>query len=151
MSESPDPKQTDETKIITPSGTIKIEQPHHRRNGALQKVSVMIDPAEEVAAGFVSFLRENAIIALAVGFAIGSQAQSVIKQLIASFIDPASQLLFGRALSKNTFTWHLNGRAADFGWGAMFYALLNFIFVLGAIYFIIKLLNLDELDKPKKK
>lgn len=100
--------------------------------------------------GFISFLRENAVVGLAVGFVIGAQVQSVVKQLIASFVDPLFTLLFGKALSQRTATFHFNGHAADFAWGSFAYALIDFLFVLLAVYLIIKILKLDKLDKPKK-
>ena len=150
MSESQTAKKTEETKVTTTSGTIKIEQPRSRKGQALQKVSVIIGP-DEVIGGFAKFIREHAVVGVAVGFAIGSQAQVVIKQLITSLIDPASQLLFGTALSKRTFTLQLHGRHADFGWGGLFSTVLNFLFVLAAIYIIIKLFNLDKLEETNKK
>ena len=148
--ESKTKPKIDETKVTTDAGTIKIEQPRSRQGKALQKVSVIIGP-DEVIGGFAKFIREHAVVGVAVGFAIGSQAQVVIKQLITGFLDPASQLLFGTALSQRTFTWHFNGRHADFGWGGLFSTVLNFIFVLAAIYVIIKLFNLDKLEESKKK
>lgn len=101
--------------------------------------------------GFVDFLREHAVVGLAIGFVIGTQVQTVVKQLVASFIDPLFQLLFGKALSQRTFTLHWHTRAANFGWGAFVYGLLDFVFVLAAIYAIVALLKLDRLDQPKKK
>ena len=142
--------KTEETKVTTSAATINNEQPRSRKGTALQKVSVIIGP-DEVIGGFTKFIREHAVVGVAVGFAIGSQAQVVIKQLITGFLDPASQLLFGTALSQRTFTWHFNGRHANFGWGGLFSTVLNFIFVLAAIYIIIKLFNLDKLEEPKKK
>lgn len=100
--------------------------------------------------GFVSFIRENAVVGLAVGFVIGAQVQSVVKQLIASFVDPLFQLLFGQALSQRTAVFHLNGHTADFAWGSFAYVLIDFLFVLLAVYLIIKILKLDKLDKQKK-
>lgn len=97
----------------------------------------------------MNFLRENAIVGLAVGFVAGSQAQALVKTLISSFLDLAFKLLFGKELSKRTFTLHLFNNWADFGWGAFVYALLNVLFVLAAIYAIIKLFKLDRLNKPK--
>jgi large-conductance mechanosensitive channel len=111
-------------------------------NHNLEKVS-------RSASGFVKFLRENAIVGLAIGFVVGAQVQTVVKQLITSFIDPLSQLLFGKALSDRTFTMHFNGHTAAFGWGTFANVLINFIFVLVVIYIIIKLLKLDKLDKLK--
>ena len=100
--------------------------------------------------GFTDFLRQNAIVGLAVGFVVGTQVQGVVKQLIASFIDPLTALLFGGVeLSSRTFTLHLGHQYAKFGWGALVYILIDFLFVLAVIYGIIKLFQLDKLDKPK--
>jgi len=134
------------TKPQTQTETVKVQVPKGARR---PNVSVVIGP-DQVIGGFAKFIREHAVIGVAVGFAIGSQAQVVIKQLIVSVIDPASQLLFGTALSKRTFTLQMNGRSADFGWGGLLTTLLNFIIVLAAIYVIIKLFNLDKLEEPKK-
>lgn len=100
--------------------------------------------------GFIGFLRENAVVGLAVAFVIGAQVQVVVKQLIASFIDPLSQLLFGQALSQRAVALHYHGRTADFSWGSFVYVLIDFLFILLVIYLIIKILKLDKLDKPKK-
>jgi large-conductance mechanosensitive channel len=101
--------------------------------------------------GFVDFLREHAIVGLAVGFVLATQIQAVVKQLIASFIDPLFQLLLAgnKTLSQRTFTLHFNGHSAQFGWGAVVYALIDFIFVAVTIYAIIRIFNLDKLDKKK--
>lgn len=101
--------------------------------------------------GFVDFLREHAIVGLAVGFVLGTQVQTVVKQLISSFIDPLFKLILpgDKTLSARTFTLHFDGRHANFGWGAVVYALIDFIFVAVAIYAIIKMFKLDKLDKKK--
>lgn len=105
--------------------------------------------ATRPASGFVEFLRERAVVGLAVGFVLGTQIQTVVKQLISSFINPAFQLLFSgnKALSDRTFTLHFNNRHANFGWGALAYAIIDFLFVAFSIYFVIKFFRLDKLDK----
>lgn len=122
---------------------IKLNQSDH-------KVKKIIESDSNPANGFVGFLRENAVVGLAVGLVIGTQVQSVVKQLIASFIDPLFQLVFGQALSQRTVSTHFNGRTANFTWGEFVYVLIDFVFVLSAVYLIIKVLKLDKLDKPKK-
>ncbi len=99
--------------------------------------------------GFVNFLREHAIVGLAVGFVLGTQVQTVVKAFISGFIDPLFLLAFpgNKSLSQRTFTLSFDGRHADFGWGAMAYALLDFLVVAGAIYLVIRLFQLDKLDK----
>lgn len=114
-------------------------------------ITVLLDTDDLVkgqVGGFIDFLRDNAVIALAIGFVAGSQAQALVKQLIASFIDPAFQLFFGKLLSSRTVTLHFHSHTAPFAWGAFVYALLNVLFVLVTIYVIIKLFKLDRLVKP---
>jgi large-conductance mechanosensitive channel len=121
--------------------------------GRKPNVRVLLDTNDlvrEEVSGFVDFVREHAIVGLAVGFVIGQQAQGIIKQLISSFIDPAFQLFFGEKLTSRTFTLHFSDRSADFGWGGMVHVLLNLVFVLAAIYIILKVFKLDKLDKKKE-
>ncbi len=138
------------TQAVSAGSAIRFEQPRSSR----QKKSVIagIDaPEVHPVHGFVLFLREYTVVSVAVAFVIGLQAQALVKQLVASFIDPLFKILFGQALSLRTFTVEFHGRTAIFDWGAFAYALLNFLFVLAAIYALVMLLNLDKLDKPKKK
>jgi large-conductance mechanosensitive channel len=113
-------------------------------------ITVLLDNPEDVVrdqvGGFVKFLREKAIVGLAVGFIIGQQAQAVIKQLVDSFINPVLSALIGKRLQEQTFT--LAGQ--KFTWGKFTYVLINFLFVLLAIYIIIKFFKLDKLDLPKE-
>ena len=135
-------------KVTTTGDSVSTETPsskHHVKQG----LNVFVTPnfVSDPIDGFVGFLKEYAVVGLAVGFAVGSQAQQVVKQILTTFIDPAFQLLFGKALSTRTFTLHFRDHAANFGWGALIYSILKFLFVLGAIYTIIKLFSLDKLQK----
>jgi len=137
------------TQSTTAGTVIRIEQPKSKRSQkpVAQVVVQELNPAK----GFVGFLREKAVVGLAVGFAIGAQAQQLIKDLIDSFIDPMFKLLFGEALQKRTFTWHFDGRHENFAWGLFLHSLLSFLFILLVIYIILRFFNLDEFDRPKKK
>lgn len=107
------------------------------------------DLVREQVGGFVNFLREYSVVGLAIGFVAGAQAQSVVKALIDSFITPAMQLFIrGGRLENRTFylSW---GNGATFQWGKIVYALINLLFILGAIYLIVKVFKLDKLQKPK--
>lgn len=130
----------------------KVEMLAHVKSGKMKgrKVTVLLDADDivrEQVGGFVNFVREHAIVGLAIGFIIGTQAQTVIKQLVDSFITPLLGVLFGSSLKSQTFV--LSGE--KFTWGAMIYALINLLFVLAAIYALIKIFKLDKLDKPKDK
>lgn len=134
------------TRIVTKGGKIHIELPSGKE-GLRRSRTLVVESADEVVDGFVSFLREKAVVGLAVGFVIGTQAQGLIKELVSSFINPLFTLLFGKTLTLQEFTVHFNGRSADFAWGSFAYVLLNFLFIIFAIYIIIKFFKLDRLDK----
>ncbi len=135
-------------KIIITGGKIHVES-LTGKNLHLPHVSV-IDSADEVVGGFVNFLREYSVVGLAIGFVIGLQAQTLVKQLVNSFIDPFFKLLFGKSLSQREVLLHFHAHSATFTWGAFAYALLNFVFILAVIYAIVKIFKLDQLDKVKK-
>lgn len=144
-------KKAQQVQTVTAGTTIRLEQPKSARQPK-PKVAVVVAQEINPVGGFVNFLRERAVVGLAVGFAIATQAQAVIKQLIASFIDPSYALLFnGQKLSAKTSTLHFRGQIQQFAWGAFLYAFIDFLFVLVFIYAIIKIFNLDKLDKPKDK
>ena len=136
------------TTRIVANGPVRIEQPKSSRQ---QKPDVF-EIVQEVnpASGFVNFLREQAVVGLAVGFIIGTQAQSLVKQLVSSFIEPLFTLFFGQEITQRVFTITFHGRQAEFMWGSFVYGLVNFLFVILAIYLVIKFFKLDKLDKPKK-
>lgn len=145
---------------LTPKSVAKAEEPRkvevkaQVKSGKMKgrNVTVLLDADDVVrdqVGGFVNFLREHAIVGLAVGFIVGQQAQGVVKQLITSFIDPTLKLLIGQKLGDLSFKLQFGGREGVYPWGAMIVVLLNLLVVLATIYILIKVLNLDKLDKPK--
>ncbi|MGH7193119.1 MAG: MscL family protein [Candidatus Saccharimonadales bacterium] len=145
MAARSDKQPPNRPQIIT-SGPVRLQSPRSYDRQPQHHLSDL-----EVGTGFMEFLREHAVVALAIGFVIATQIQALAKQLIASFVDPAFKLLFGEKLSQKTFTLHFHGRAANFGWGSFIYAVLDVLFVLLSIYVVVKLFKLEKLENPKKK
>jgi large-conductance mechanosensitive channel len=146
---------TDKKFIKTPEGQPDlVELKAHLKSGKDKgrKVTVLLDADDVVrdqVSGFVNFIREHAIVGLAVGFIVGQQAQGVVKQLVNSFIDPTLQLLIGKTLANLSFTLHVGNHTGVYVWGAMVVVLLNLFFVLAVIYALIKIFKLDKLDKQQ--
>src|SRR5690348_1288905 len=131
--------QTDTVKIQSPKGS---KRPH---------VSVVVsDELVEPVHGFVNFLREYSVVGVAVGFIIGLQAQTLMRQLVDSFITPPLNLLVGDVQSKRTVL-SLGEKTATFAWGKFVYSFVSFVFIVLFIYLIIKLLKLDRLGKKETK
>lgn len=134
---------------VTSSNTVRFEKPKHKKRRPPKKK--IVATTEDVTTGFVDFLRQNGVVALAVGFVIATQVQVLAKQLITSFIDPLFTLIFGSKLSTRTFTLTVGDNTATFTWGAFVYGLINFLFIVLCLYIIIKIFKLDRLDKKDEK
>ncbi len=124
------------------------------------KVSGAIKARAEAAAsktkshgsGFVDFIREQGIVGLAVGLAIGTAAGDTVRKLVEGFIAPIVQFIVGSQAGLEAAVWHLNlwGRTADFRWGAFVSSAITLVAVAFVVYFIVKGLKLDRLDKKKE-
>src|SRR4051812_35701785 len=101
---------TEKKFIQTPQGQPdKVELKAQVKSGKMKghTVTVLLDADDvvrEQVSGFIDFIREHAIVGVAIGFVVGTQAQAVVKQLIDSFITPGLNLLIGGAsLDKRAF------------------------------------------------
>lgn len=145
------PSQPKERVVIS-GNNIRMESPKGRSKPK-SKVTVVAPVATAPVSGFVSFLREHAIVGLAVGIVIGTQVKALVDQLIKSFVDPFLGVVIrgaGNLSSKTTVYHYGDGKTALFTWGAFLYTLIDFIAVLATIYALIKIFNLDKLDKKKE-
>lgn len=102
--------------------------------------------------GFVTFVREQGVIGLAIGLVLGTQVKVLVDQMVASFINPLVGLLLpGKgSLAEKSFALTLNGKTQDFVWGAFVAQMISFLTVAAVIYFVFKGLKLDRLDKKKE-
>jgi large conductance mechanosensitive channel len=124
-----------------------------RTPGRKPRLAVFMDAddvVEKHVHGFANFLREYGVVGLAVGFVAGFNVNSVVKQLVDSFITPLVQLFFGKTLDSRTssLTWH--DRTVQLAWGKFVYVLINFLFILITVYLIIKIFRLDRFKKVEK-
>ena len=101
--------------------------------------------------GFVNFIREQGVVCLSVGLAIGTAAGDTVKKLVTAFIDPLVQLVVGsqQGLQSASFTVEVAGRKGEFLYGAFVSSLITLIAVAFVVYAIIHFLKLDKLDKKK--
>lgn len=146
------PRVAPDPALVAAVGTpIRFEKAHSKR-GAPKASEVAVVVAQEInpVRGFGDFLREYAVVGLAVGFIVGLQAQAVVKSLVDTFINPAFNLLFGEPLVKRSFTLEFHDRVVAFPWGVFAYALLNFMFIMLVIFLLVKFLHLDKYQKAEK-
>lgn len=139
------------THVNTTGGTVRITHPASSRGKttAKEKAAVVVDVVTPRAVdGFMDFLREKAVVGLAIGVVIGTQLKVITDTLNNGFINPLFGLLFdGGKLNQQALTVNWRGRAAALQWGAVVYQIISFLFVLATFYAIIKIFKLDKLDK----
>ena len=143
---NPSSQPVEQTKIVSGGTIVRIETTH----GAHHMPKVIVTPELLPGTGFVQFLREHAIVGLAIGFVIATQVQALVKLLVDSFLNPITQLLFGETLTSRRFHLTFHGRTVPFNWGQFAYGVLDFLFVLATVYILVSLLKLEKLDKPQQ-
>ena len=122
------------------------------RSRVQERVEKVREVAKGQGGGFITFIRTQGVIGLAVGLAIGAAAGDTVKKLVEGFINPLVQFIVGSqaALANASWTFSALGRNAEFKWGAFVSSLITLLATAFVIYLIIHWLKLDRLDKKKE-
>lgn len=103
--------------------------------------------------GFMSFVREQGVVGLAVGLAIGTSATVFVKSIVDNLINPLVGAVLPGGSDLASKYYCLDRSAGEcvnrLGWGAVASNLISFLAVAAVIYFVVKGLKLDKLDKKK--
>lgn len=97
--------------------------------------------------GFMDFIREAGVVGLAVAFILGGAISKVIAALVTDLINPFLGLILGA--TGNLKEASLVIGPAKFMWGDFVSTLIDFLVVALVIYFGVKKLGFDKLDKKK--
>jgi large conductance mechanosensitive channel len=101
--------------------------------------------------GFMDFVREQGVVGLAVGLSIGTAATVFVKSLVDNLINPIIGTLLpgGSDLASKHYCLERTGTECvnKLGWGGIISNLISFLAVAAVIYFVVKGLKLDKLDK----
>ena len=85
--------------------------------------------------GFRDFLMRGNVLDLAVAVVIGAAFTAVVAALVKGVITPLIAAIFGTPNLDDALTWKING--AVFSIGVVLTALVNFVLVAAAVYFIL--------------
>lgn len=97
--------------------------------------------------GFLNFVREQGVVGLAVGFILGGAVSKTVTSLVDNIINPIVGILLGKVdLSQKALV--VGGVALKYG--AFVSTIVDFVIVAAVIYFGVKMLKLDKLDKSKE-
>jgi large conductance mechanosensitive channel len=106
----------------------------------------MKKPTEHIN-GFTDFIREQGVVGLAVGFILGGSVSRVVTSLVKDIINPVLSIILGstETLAKTSMTVG----SIEILWGSFVSALIDFLVVALVVYFGVKGLGLDQLDKKR--
>ena len=92
---------------------------------------------------FLTFIREQGVVGLAIGFILGGAVGKVVASLVGDIIMPVIALIVGSPDG-------LKGLAyMGINYGVFIATLVDFVIIAAVIYFVFKKIGLDKLDKPK--
>mgnify|MGYP003419490206 CR=1 FL=1 len=97
--------------------------------------------------GFLEFVRTQGVVGLAVGFVLGGAVSDLVKSLIDNVINPILGIVLNRASGLTTADVVVLG--ATIKYGALLSTLINFTVISFVVYFSVKKLGIDKLDKKK--
>ena len=97
--------------------------------------------------GFMNFIREQGVVGLAVGFILGGAVSKVVTSLVTDIINPILGVILGAA--GNLSSYSLKIGPVSIMWGSFLSVLIDFIVIALVVYFGVKQLRLDKLDKKK--
>jgi large conductance mechanosensitive channel len=97
--------------------------------------------------GFLDFIREQGVVGLAVGFILGGAVSKVVSALVTDVINPLLSIPLGAA--EGLKTAYIPVGSAKILYGDLISVAIDFIVIALVVYFGVKILGLDKLDKKK--
>lgn len=144
---------------------------HSEAEHAEKAADKLLGAAGGRVADFMNFVREQGVVGLAVGLAIGAQTNATVKSIVEGLINPIVGFILGSDTALADQKWYLIGQDTEgvgqdaesvdylltlgnrqlvFGWGEILSSLIQLVAVAAVIYFVVKGLGFDKLDKKKQ-
>lgn len=97
--------------------------------------------------GFLNFVREQGVVGLAVGFILGGAVSKFVTAFITDLINPILGVILGMAGGLKDAYFSIG--TVKFLYGDFISSLIDFVVVSLVVYFGVRVLKLDRLDKKK--
>lgn len=97
--------------------------------------------------GFMKFIREQGVVGLATGFILGGGVSKTVTSLVDNVINPIVGLALGKVNLADKAIVLNQATGAAFKYGAFASSLIDFVIIAAVVYFGVKGLGLDKLDK----
>lgn len=98
--------------------------------------------------GFMDFIREQGVVGLAVGFILGGAVSKVVASLVSDIINPVLGIVLGATGGLDEASIKIG--SARILWGSFISTTIDFLVIALVVYYGVRLLKLDKLDKKKE-
>ena len=98
--------------------------------------------------GFINFIREQGVIGLAVGVILGGSVTKVVSSLVTDIINPVLGIFLGASKELKERSWEVSG--VKIMYGNFLNTFIDFMTIALVVYFLVKLMQVDKLDKKKE-
>lgn len=99
--------------------------------------------------GFLEFIREKGVIGLAIGIMMGGAVTKLVTSLVNDVINPILGPVLGAAGKLSEAILVLG--PISIRWGSFINSVIDFVIIASVVYFGVKMLKLDKIDKNKKE
>jgi len=96
---------------------------------------------------FLNFIREQGVVGLAVGFILGGAVSKVVSSIVTDLINPLIGLLLGKVGDLDQAFLQIG--ESKLMWGNFVSTTIDFIVIALVVYFGVKILKVEKLDKKK--
>ncbi len=96
---------------------------------------------------FIEFIRTQGVVGLAVGFILGKAVSDVVASIVNDLINPVIGIALGKFGDLSALSIHI--LSANITYGKFISIVINFFIVAFVVYFGVKKLGLDKIDRPK--
>lgn len=97
---------------------------------------------------FINFIREQGVVGLAVGFILGGAVSKTVSALVEDLVNPVVGILLNKVGNLKDITVTIGG--AVIKWGDLLSHLIDLFIIAAIVYYGVKGLGLDKLDKKKE-
>ena len=97
---------------------------------------------------FLAFIREQGVIGLAVGFILGGAVSKLVAAIVNDLINPLLSIPLRTVGDLKQAYWDIFG--AKILWGDFVTILIDFIIISLVVYYSVRILKIDRLDKKKE-
>lgn len=97
--------------------------------------------------GFIDFIKEQGVVGLAVGFILGGAVSKLVAAIVTDIVTPILGIAMGQVSSLKDA--YIEVASAKILYGDLLNTAIDFLVIALVVYFGVKVLGLDKLDKKK--